>query len=81
MQTSTTTHTNEQLQDGGSQDQMTHLFCPAQQQVADTLTKTARCGKTKAGWKPGTGTDMLCTVCYDLYRTGHCAHCQNGAGA
>lgn len=78
MQTSTTTHTNEQLQDGGGQDQMTHLFCPDQQRDRNPEPTTSRCGKTKTNWQPGTGTDLLCTVCFDMYRTGHCAHCENG---
>ena len=74
-------NTTPKLGDNGGKDNLTHLFCPEQEHWTTDpgFVATARCGKTKSGWRTGTGKDLLCTVCLEMHQTSSCAHCQKGA--
>jgi len=68
------------LGDMCSKDDLLHLFCHEQQHWSDSPDNvaTSRCGKTKSGWNSGSGKDVLCTVCLEMYQSSSCAHCTRG---
>lgn len=58
-------------------DELSHRFCRDQWQASKEGPATARCGKTKTGWIVSDGQDMLCVVCFEMFKTGACTHCSN----
>lgn len=71
------TQTNPATLDTG-EDQLSHRFCKDQAKAwLGGNPATARCGKTKTDWEPADGEDLLCVICYELYKTSSCIHCTN----
>lgn len=69
----------EQIKNSEDHDDLSHRFCKDQAAIRDAGVATARCGKTKSGWVPAFDTDMGCVVCYEMFKSGSCAHCINSS--